>query len=119
MPKEVTKALYAILEAQKSVIDGLPEEVGDWRMGGRYNTFTFFDKKISSRNTTRRTREKIECLEESCVECALQQNLVLDIFDSVYPLLRPFELKVKSWNIFYLEWMGISNTFDENESNFP
>ena len=83
-------------------------------MGGRYETFTFLDRKIKSNNTTRRTEEEINELEDGLKGCARQQNLLLDLLESIAPQLKPYGFNVECKPHLHIEWHPISDCLRDN-----
>ncbi len=114
LSSETTDEIERILNDKRSILESLPKNVSDWNMGGRYETFTFLDRKIKSNNTTRRTEEEINELEDGLKECARQQNLLLNLLESIAPQLKPYGFNVECKPHLHIEWHPISDCLRDN-----
>lgn len=111
IPMSVVEDIKKILIEQKNLIDKLPEEINNYSFDGSYDKFNFLGKKISCLNISRTSAEdykKIELrwgkLSPYMNEIIQQQNSVLEIFESVYKILKNYGLKVYSWKNFSCDW---------------
>ena len=114
LSNETIDEIERILNDKRSIIDSLSREVLDCNMGGRYETFTFLDRKIRSKNTARRTEEEVNKLEEGLKEYARQQNILLDLMESIAPQLKPYGFNIECKPYLHIEWRPISDCLSDN-----
>ena len=111
IPLLIVEDVKKILIKQKILIDKLPEEINNNSLDGGFDYFNFLGKKISFLNITRTSEDDCKKMElrwgklsSYMNEVIQQQNFVLEIFESVYEILKNYGLKVYSWKSFSCDW---------------
>lgn len=112
---QVVEKIKKYLKSQKRRIDRLPKEILNHSCDGTGFTFNFMGKKISCANISRHNLDKNSNPEISLGDNAFfrpnvgirimkQENTVLEIFESVYKILKNYGVEVYSWKNFSCDW---------------
>ena len=111
IPKTVVEDLQKCLTDKKSLIDKLPKQIDSWLIDGACHYFNFMGRQISGWNIMRPSEEYYKRLEEcaeklprNMPEIIQQQHYVLEIFESIYDVLKDYGLKVETSHFLDCDW---------------
>ncbi|MDY6349270.1 MAG: hypothetical protein SPL62_02085 [Selenomonas sp.] len=113
VPSSVVDKIYHELQSKSDIIEKLPSDTNNRSCDGSYDIFTFLGKKITSLNISRYPEETIQEAETGdpigaeLAASLRSENAILDLFESVAPILSPYGLRAKFAPSFSCEWGGI------------